>query len=141
VVLVDGMLEVALPELMSVLLPAAAPAVLPMLESVAVPEAPMDVPLPVSVPVVAPVPLVAPAVVVSVEPGVVAPMLPLAVLVSLGEVVVDGIVVDAEEDSADSSFLLHALRDSAAIRARAAQRAMGDLIIRNSFECGYRFDV
>ena len=57
-----------------------------------------------------------------------------------GEGVVDGVVlelVDEEvggsvEDLAASSFLLQADRDRAAIRARAAHCAIGDLIIRNS---------
>jgi hypothetical protein len=59
-------------------------------------------------------------------------------------VVVEGIVLeDVDEvpvvDEADSSFLPQALRDRAAIRARAAHCAIGDLIIRNSL--GFRFEA
>jgi hypothetical protein len=117
---------------------------------VALPEvpAPMEVPLPVMPPVVEPVvpavlpvpmPLVLPGVVPVVLPAVlpVVPMLlepvPPAVLllpVSLG-IVVDGLV-DVEPAVPASSFLPQALRDRAAIRARAAHCAIGDLIIRNS---------
>jgi hypothetical protein len=114
VVVAPGVLLAAAPELMSVLLPGV----------VVVPEAPMEVPLPV-------VPLV---------DGVV-PIEPLAVLlvVSLGDVVVEGVVLEVDEEEEvslaavpASSFLPHALSDRAAIRARAAHCAIGDLIIRNS---------
>jgi hypothetical protein len=67
-------------------------------------------------------------------------------LVSDGSVVVDGVVaveVDEEvevsvDDVAASSFLPQALRDRAAIRARAAHCAIGDLIIRNSLRVSFR---
>jgi len=74
-------------------------------------------------------------------PAVVLPLVPiepepLAVLlvVSLGEVVVDGVVLEVEEEepAPASSFLPQADRDRAAIRASAAHCAIGDLIIRNS---------
>jgi hypothetical protein len=50
---------------------------------------------------------------------------------------VEGIVLEDVEDvpvvdEADSSFLPQALRERAAMRARAAHCAIGDLIIRNS---------
>ena len=117
------------------------------------PEAPMEVPLPVVDPVVEPVvepmPLL-PLAVVSVLPvlGVVPSepepvVLPVVVLVSAGGVVVDGVVLEVGDEVvllldelAASSFLPHALRVSAAIRARAAACEMGDLIIRNSL--GFR---
>jgi hypothetical protein len=140
-VTVLGVLEEAEPEPMSVLVPEAEPVVEP------VPEAPMEVPLPVEpvvpeplavvsvlLPVVPVVPAVVPLVpLVPIEPE---PVLPAVVLlVSLGEVVVDGVVVEVEEEvEAASSRLPQALRDRAAIRARAAQRAMGDLIIRTLLE-------
>jgi hypothetical protein len=106
------------------------------------PEAPIEVPLPVVEPVVEPMPVEAPAV-VSVLPvlGVV-PIEPLvlpAAVVLLGVVLVEGSVLELEEEvdvSVDgatvSSFLPQALRDRAAIRARAAHCAIGDLIIGNS---------
>lgn len=112
-----------------------------------VPEAPMDVPLPVVEPVVEPmlepVPVVEPAVVsvlpvlgvVPIEPEPVAlPVVEELVSVDDGVVLeVDGVVVVVEDDElAASSFLPQALRDRAAIRARAAHCAIGDLIIRNS---------
>jgi multidrug efflux pump subunit AcrA (membrane-fusion protein) len=107
-VLVPGVAVVLLAEpelLMSVLVP-----------GVVVLPAPMDVPLPV---------------VVSVLPGVV--VLAVLLLVSLGDVVVEGVVLDVVDDELEaSSRLPQALSDSAAIRARAAQRAIGDLIIRDS---------
>ena len=67
----------------------------------------------------------------------------LLLVVSLGVVVVEGIVLeDVEEvpvvDEADSSFLPQALRDRAAMRARAAHCAIGDLIIRNSLRVSFR---
>lgn len=112
-----------------------------------VPEAPMDVPLPVVEPVaepmLEPVPVVEPAVVsvlpvlgvVPIEPEPVAlPVVEELVSVDDGVVLeVDGVVVVVEDDElAASSFLPQALRDRAAIRARAAHCAIGDLIIRNS---------
>jgi hypothetical protein len=123
----DGVLGVA-PEPMSV--PAAVP-----VEPV-VPEAPMEVPLPV---VDGVVPAVGSVVVLGVVIGVV---LALLLVVSLGEVVVDGTVVLDEDDVdvsvAASSFLPQADRDRAAIRARAAHCAIGDLIIRNSLRVSIR---
>lgn len=119
VVIVLGVEEVAEPELMSVL-------------------APMEVPLPVApLPVV---PMLVPdavlPVVVSVLPlGV--PMdpdvLPVVVLllVSAGAGVVEGVLLDVVDGlvTGASSFLPQALRDRAAMRARAAHCAIGDLII------------
>jgi hypothetical protein len=136
-VTVLGVLEEAEPEPMSVLVPEAEPVVEPV-------PAPIEVPLPVELPVV-PVlePLAVVSVLLPVVPAVVPlvpmepePVLPAVVLlVSLGEVVVDGVVVEVEEEvDAASSRLPQALRDRAAIRARAAQRAMGDLIIRTLLE-------
>ena len=94
--------------------------------SALVPDAPMEVPLPVE-----------PVVVLGVVPMEPEPLAVLLLVVSLGVVVVEGIVLeDVEEvpvvDEADSSFLPQALRDRAAMRARAAHCAIGDLIIRNS---------
>jgi hypothetical protein len=133
--------EVAEPELMSVLLPVVEPV------EPAVPEAPMEVPLPV----VEPMPELAPAVVsvlvpVPLVPREPEPVVEAVLLVSDGSVVVDGVVaVEVEEevevsvdDVAASSFLPQALRDRAAIRARAAHCAIGDLIIRNSLRVSFR---
>ena len=118
-----GVLDVAEPELMSVLLPVP---VVPV--ELAVP-APMEVPLPVLEPLA--------VVSVLLVLGVVA-MEPELVLV-LGDVVVDGVVLEVEGAVLDeldpapvSSFLPQADRDRAAMRARAAHCAIGDLIIRNS---------
>jgi hypothetical protein len=141
-----GVLEAAEPELMSVLEP-----VVPAAE----PEAPMEVPLPVApevVPMLEPVPVVAPAVVsvagaVPMEPEPVPDRLPLEpavvlLVVSLGDVVVDGAVLEVVEDALEpapaSSRLPQADRDRAAIRARAAHCAIGDLIIRNSLRVSFR---
>ena len=134
VVAVLGVLEVAEPALMSAL---------PVAEPAAEPLAPIEVPLPV----VSVLPGVAvEAVDESVLP-VVPDMLPVVsavvlLVVSLG-VVVEGIVVEDEDEAVSaalvSSFLPQADRDRAAIRARAAHCAIGDLIIRNSF--GFRFGV
>jgi hypothetical protein len=63
----------------------------------------------------------------------------LLLVVSLGDVVVDGVVVEVLEDvEAASSFLPQADRDRAAIRARAAACAIGDLIIRYSLRVSFR---
>lgn len=103
-----------------------------------VPPAPIEVPLPVAEPL-------APAVVSVLVLGVVAMLpdvepVPLAVVllvVSLGGVVVDGIVLELVELAPVSScFLLQALSESAAISASAAHCAIGDLIIRNSLSVG-----
>lgn len=134
VVDVVGELGVAVPEVM--------PPVLPAAELSAVPPAPIAVPAPVA-PVL---PLEAVESVLPVAPVVPEPdMLPLApavvLPVSAGEVV-DGVVLeveDAELAPVSSFFLPQAVRDRAAIRARAAHCAIGDLIIRNSF--GFRFGV
>ncbi|GAB3777104.1 hypothetical protein GCM10028796_55720 [Ramlibacter monticola] len=99
---------------------------LPGVEAV---PAPMEVPLPV-VPVV-----------VSVLEGVVGAVLAVLLVVSLGGVVVDGVVlevVDSVVVDVASSRLLQAVRDSAAIRARAAHCVIGDLIIRKLLEGLYR---
>ena len=127
-----GVLEVAEPELMSVLLPVAEPVAEPVVEP-AVPEAPMDVPLPVLVPL-AVVSVLLVLGVVAIEPELV---------LVLGEVVVDGTVVeelDEVEPAPVSSFLPQADRDRAAIRARAAHCAIGDLIIRKLLEGLYRLN-
>jgi hypothetical protein len=134
VVVVLGVLEVAEPELMSVLLPVVEP-VEPVL--LPVPEAPIEVPLPVLVPVE---PVLDPLAVVSVLlvlgvvllPELEPVMLPLPL--ELGEVVEGEVleVLDELEPAPASSFLPQADRDKAAIRARAAHWAIGDLIIRNS---------
>jgi hypothetical protein len=86
------------------------------------PPAPIEVPLPV-VPAAPPVLAVVPVPPVL---GVVAAVL----LVSAGAVVED--VLEEVEPAPASSFLPQAVRDRAAMRARAAHCAMGDLIIRNS---------
>jgi hypothetical protein len=114
-----------------------------------VPEAPIEVPLPVVEPVAPVVPPMLEPVPVLEAPAVVSVLLVLGVVPSepepellpvvvLGEELVDGEVVDVDE-VADSSFLPQALRDRAAIRARAAHCAIGDLIIRNSLR--FRFEV
>jgi hypothetical protein len=91
-----------------------------LVPGVVVLPAPIEVPLPVVVSVLLPV-----------VPEVLAVLLE----VSLGEVVVDGVVLDVvDEVLAASSCLLQALRDRAAIRARAAHCAIGDLIIRELLE-------
>jgi len=101
----------------------------------AVPEAPMEVPLPV-------VPAL-PVVVESVL-GVAVPREPEPAVVLLVVSLVDGVtggvvletdgelVVSVDDVAAESSFLPQALSVRAAIRARAAHCAIGDLIIRNS---------
>lgn len=122
VVAVLGMLEVAEPELMSVLEPA-------------VPEAPMEVPLPVAEPMLE----LEPAVVSVLVPGA-AGVVEAELLVSDGSVVDGGVVaVEVEEEVevsvdevAASSFLPQALSVRAAMRARAAHCAIGDLIIGDS---------
>jgi hypothetical protein len=134
VVVVLGVLDVAEPELMSVLLPVVEP-VEPVL--LPVPEAPIEVPLPVLVPVE---PVLDPLAVVSVLlvlgvvllPELEPVMLPLPL--ELGEVVEGEVleVLDELEPAPASSFLPQADRDKAAMRARAAHWAIGDLIIRNS---------
>jgi hypothetical protein len=141
-VLADGVLDEAEPEVDE-----------PALMSVGAalePEAPIEVPPPVEpvapvepvvLPMLEPVPVVEPAV-VSVLPvlGVV-PIEPepeALPVVLLGDVVVDGVVVLEVDELADSSFLPQALRDKAAIRARAAHCAIGDLIIRNSLRVSFR---
>jgi hypothetical protein len=137
-VLADGVLDEAEPEVEE-----------PALVSVGVepPEAPIDVPLPVE-PVAPVVPPMLEPVPVLLEPAVVSvlPVLgvvpidpePEALPVVLPGDVVDGVVVLELDEVADSSFLPQALRDKAAIRARAAHCAMGDLIIRNSLRVSFR---
>jgi hypothetical protein len=154
---------------LDVLLPGEPEPMEPLVELSLVPGAPMEVPLPVVPPMpllpvvppaVLPVPLlsvVPPAVLpVPLEPLAVEPVLgvvpmeplPLAVLLlleSLGDVVVDGVVLDVLEEvdapGAEveaSSRLPQALSDTAAMRARAAHCAIGDLIIRNSLRVSFR---
>jgi len=104
-------------------------------------EAPMEVPLPLLVPMLELEPAVV-SVLLGAVPGVALP-LDDELVVLLGSVAgggVEGVVlelVDEEvegsvEDLAASSFLPQAERDRAAIRARAAHCAIGDLIIGNS---------
>jgi hypothetical protein len=59
-------------------------------------------------------------------------VLAVPLVVSLGMGVVEGAVLEVLEsvEAGTSSFLPQALRDRAAIRARAAHCAIGDLIIR-----------
>jgi hypothetical protein len=132
-----GVLEADELEPVSLLVPVALLLVPP-----AVP-APIEVPPPVLVSALGAglVPVVAPAVVVLELEPVVPPMVPLLLLVvSLGGVVVDGVVLEVVDDVDEvSSCLVQALRDRAAIRARAAHCAIGDLIIRNSLRIS--FDV
>jgi hypothetical protein len=118
VVPVLGVLVVAEPDIV----PAAEPVAEPVVEPV--PPAPMEVPLPVPVE----------AVVSFDVPGVVVVLGAVLALVLLLEVSagVDGVVLEVVEVVSVLSFLLHADSDRAAIRARAAQVAIGDLIIRNS---------
>ncbi|GAB3649439.1 hypothetical protein GCM10028813_16130 [Ramlibacter alkalitolerans] len=93
-----------------------------LVPGVVVLPAPMEVPLPVVVSVLPVVPVV---------PEVLAVLLE----VSLGVVVVDGVVLDVVDEVLEaSSCLEQALRDRAAIRARAAHCAIGDLIIRELLE-------
>jgi hypothetical protein len=122
VVVPAGVLEAAELELMSEALP---------VEPV-VPEAPMEVPLPVAL---------EPLAVVSVLGVAGVTLVLLAEVLEPAGAVVDGSVVDEDEDvdvsaggvvTVVSSLLLQALRDRAASRARAAHCAVGDLIIRNS---------
>jgi hypothetical protein len=120
---VEPVMPVVLPLPME---PEAAPMEPDALVSALVPDAPMEVPLPVE-----------PVVVLGVVPMEPEPLAVLLLVVSLGEVVVEGIVLEDVEDvpvvdEADSSFLPQALRERAAMRARAAHCAIGDLIIRNS---------
>ena len=117
----------------------------PALMSVLAPgvgEAPMEVPLPLLVPMLELEPAVV-SVLLGAVPGVALPLDDELLVVSLGSVAgggVEGVVlelVDEEvegsvEDLAASSFLPQAERDRAAIRARAAHCAIGDLIIGNS---------
>ena len=104
-------------------------------------EAPMEVP-PLLVPMLELEPAVV-SVLLGAVPGVALPLDDELLVVSLGSVAgggVEGVVlelVDEEvegsvEDLAASSFLPQAERDRAAIRARAAHCAIGDLIIGNS---------
>jgi hypothetical protein len=107
--------------------PVALPVVLP------VPDAPMDVPLPevlVSVEVPVPEPAV---VLLDMEPE---PVVELSVPAVAGAVVAGGVVVEVldEVDVSAASRWPQADRDRAAIRARAAQRAMGVVIIRTLLE-------
>jgi hypothetical protein len=122
-----GLLGVAEPELTSALLPVAEPV------EPAVPEAPMEVPPPVLEPVVEPVlePLAVLSVLLGLGDVVLLPELE-PVMPPLGELL-DGEVLEVLGEPAPvSSFLPQADRDRAAIRARAAHCAIGDLIIRNS---------
>lgn len=101
-------------------------------------EAPMEVPLPLLVPMLELEPAVV-SVLLGAVPGVALP-LEDELLVVLPGSVAGGVVVElvdeevegSVEDLAASSFLLQADRDRAAIRARAAHCAIGDLIIGNS---------
>jgi len=119
--------DVAEPELMSVV---------PVAEPV-VPEAPMEVPLPV-----VPMLELEPAVVSVLVDGLV--VVDAELLVSDGRVV-DGVVAVEVEEGVEvsagvvavSSFLPQALSVRAAIRARAAHWAIGDLIIRNSLRVSF----
>jgi hypothetical protein len=123
-VLVDALMSVLEPGVVLPMLPV----VLPVVVS-AVPEAPIDVPLPVEGVVLA---VVSVLLLVPIEPE------PLAVLllVSLG---VEGVVLEVVDEDVDvSSCLPQALRDRAAIRARAAHCAIGDLIIRELLEGLFR---
>jgi hypothetical protein len=125
--------DVAEPELMSVVLPVVEPAV---------PEAPMEVPLPV-----VPMLELEPAVVSVLVDGLV--VVEAELLVSDGSVVVDGVVAVEVEEGVEvsagvvavSSFLPQALRVRAAIRARAAHWAIGDLIIRNSLRVSFGGEI
>jgi hypothetical protein len=127
VVLPLGELEAAEVEPMSLLVPELEL----LVEPLAVP-APIDVPELVSGLVAgAALGVVAPAVVLE---GLGLVLLVLAVLllvVSLGAV--DGVVLEVVEVLVSSCFV-QALSDRAAIRARAAHCAIGDLIIRNSLQ-------
>jgi hypothetical protein len=114
---VDPVVEPVVPPAAPPAVPPAEPDALVSVPLPVVPPAPIDVPLPVVLPLV--------------------PMDPLAVLlvVSLGDVVVAGDVLEEVEELAPapaSSFLPQALNDRAAISASAAHCAIGDLIIRNS---------
>jgi hypothetical protein len=130
VVVVLGVLLLTEPLVLVSVLPVALP-VVPVAEPV--PEAPIEVPLPEVVSVLLPVVEPVPDAVVLPEPvvDVSAPAVAGGVVVDTdGEVV----VVDEEEVEAASSRLPQADSDSAAIRARAAQRARGVVIIRKLLE-------
>lgn len=118
-VLDDAFMSVLEPGMVVVLLAEPEVPMSVLVPGVVVLPAPMEVPLPV---------------VVSVLGGIV---LAVLLVVSLGEVVVDGVVLDVV-DEVESSCLLQALRDRAAIRARAAHCAIGDLIIRELLEGLFR---
>jgi hypothetical protein len=100
-------------------------------------------PVPVVAPAVVSVPVVPPAPVEPVVPMEPEPEVPAVVLlvVSAGEVVVEGVVLEVDEEvepepAPASSFLPQADRDRAAIRARAAHCAIGDLIMGDLLELG-----
>jgi hypothetical protein len=118
-VLAEGMLVDAELELMSV--------DAPLEVEPAVPEAPMDVPLPVVVSVLLPVPLVE-----AVLPDVVESVLGVAAVLGAVGVVGAGVVVLEVVDEVEDSVVRspQAARVSAAITARAAQRARGVGFIR-----------
>jgi hypothetical protein len=130
-----GVLEVEEPELMppapvvppmpEPVVPAVPPA--PAVVSVEEPPAPIEVPPPVE-PVVEPAPAVVSVLPV---PPVLGVVLAVPLPVSLGELVVEEVLEEPEPAPA-SFFLPQAVRDRAAMRARAAHCAIGDLIIRNS---------
>ena len=107
----------------------------PVVEAVAVPEAPIEVPLPVALASVdGVVPAVVPASVEGVVPAVLDDVDEVSALVvgaGAGTTVV--LLEDVEVSGVDASRW-HAVRDSAAIRARAAQRAMGIVVIRTLLE-------
>jgi hypothetical protein len=123
VVVVPGVLPIAPVELLASVLP-----VLPVAE----PEAPMLVPLPVVLP--------APAV-ASVEPAGLALVLGLVLLVEAelsalpeGAGAVDGVVVDVVLSVFVSRWQADSDSAAAAIRARAALRARGVVVIRTLLE-------
>jgi hypothetical protein len=101
-----------------------------------VPPAPIVVPPPVAEPLVLGEVLAVLPVLPMLPDAEPVPLAVLLLVVSLGDVLVEGIVLELVELAPVSScFLLQALSDSAAISASAAHCAIGDLIIRNSFEC------
>jgi hypothetical protein len=102
-----------------------------------VPPAPIVVPPPVAEPLVLGVVLAVLPVLPMLPDAEPVPLAVLLLVVSLGDVLVEGIVLELVELAPVSScFLLQALSDSAAISASAAHCAIGDLIIRNSLNVG-----
>ena len=139
-VLLLGVVELMEPELMEP--EPVDPELIEPVAELSVPGAPMEVPLPVVLEPLAVLSVLGVVLMVPL-PDV---LLPVLLVVSVGGVVVDGVVLDEVEEEVDvsgdvvavSSRLPQALSERAAIRARAAHCAIGDLIIRNSLRVSFR---